>query len=87
VQLTLSCCVTIDPYVFLEPMGVRRKFSSWGQRWHFAYSFQVFNDATQMEVHKTLHPFYPTKKVPNVTATVAYSVFPLRKFTSSKSWQ
>jgi len=25
----------------------------------------------QMDVHKTLHPFYTTKKMPNVMATVA----------------
>jgi len=33
-----------------------------------------------MDVHKTLHSFYTTKKMPIVMATVAYSVFPLRKF-------
>jgi len=27
-----------------------------------------------MEVHKTLYPFYTTKKLPNVTAKVANSV-------------
>jgi len=29
-------------------------------------------------MYTTLHPFYTTKKMPNVTATVARSVFPLR---------
>jgi len=61
-------------------MGVRRNFFTGGQRRHFAYPFQVVDDATQMDVHETLHPFYTTKKMPNVTATVAYSVFPIRKF-------
>jgi len=50
-----------------------------GQSRHFAHPFQVVDDATQMDVHKTLHLFYTTKKMPNVTATVVYSVFPLRK--------
>jgi len=60
-------------------MGVRRNFSKGGESRHFTYAFQVVNDATQMGVHKALHPFYTTKKMPNVTTTVAYSVFPLRK--------
>jgi len=38
---------------------------------HFAYPFQVVDDAGQLDVHKTLHLFYTTKKMPNVTATVA----------------
>jgi len=33
-----------------------------------------------MDVHKALHPFYTTKKTPEVTATVANRLFPLRKF-------
>jgi len=41
---------------------------------HFAYPFQVSDDATQMELHKTLYPFYITKKMLNVTATAANSV-------------
>jgi len=61
-------------------MGVRRNFSRGGQSRHFAYPFQVVEDATQMDVHKTPHPFYITKKMPNVTATVADSVCFLRKF-------
>jgi len=50
-----------------------------GQNRHFAYPFQFVDDATQTDVHKTLHPFSTTKKKPNVTATVAYSLFPRRK--------
>jgi len=30
-----------------------------GQRRNFAYSFQGVDDAIQMDVHKTLYPFYP----------------------------
>jgi len=33
-----------------------------------------------MDVHKALHPFYTTKKTPEVTATVANRLIPLRKF-------
>jgi len=42
-----------------------------GQNRHFAYPFQVVDDATQVDVHKTLYPFYTTKKMLNFTATVA----------------
>jgi len=27
-------------------------------------------DATQMDIHKTLYPFYTTKKMPHVTVTI-----------------
>jgi len=46
-------------------------FPGGGQSRHFAYSSQVVDDATQMFLHKTLHLFYTTKKMTNVTATVA----------------
>jgi len=39
-------------------MGDRRNFSSEGQRRNFAYHFQVADDAIQMDVRKTLYPFY-----------------------------
>jgi len=57
--------------------GVRRNFSrggAGGKRRHFTDPFQIVDDATQMAVHKTLYPFYTTKKMPNFTATVANSV-------------
>ena len=41
-----------------------------GKRRHFAYPFQVADDAVRMDVHKTLYPSYITKKMPCVTATV-----------------
>jgi len=41
----------------------------WQSR-HFAYPFQVVDDAAHMDVHKTLYPFNTTKKMPQVTATV-----------------
>jgi len=86
--LSFVCCF-LDPaktsnHVAVNLMGVRRNFSRGGQSRHFAYPFQVVDDATQMDVHKTLHPFYTTKKIPNATATVAYSVFALQKFTLRK---
>jgi len=65
-------------------MGARSNFSMGGQSRPFAYPLQVVDDATQMDVHKTLHSFYTTKKMPIVTATVAYSVFPPRKFYTKK---
>jgi len=52
-------------------MGVRRNFSIGGQSWHFAFLFKFVGDASQMDVHK---------RMSNVTATVTYSVFPIRKF-------
>jgi len=61
-------------------MGVRRNFSRGRQSRPFAYPLQVVDDATQMDIHKTLHSFDTTKQMPIVTATVVCSVFPLRKF-------
>jgi len=46
-------------------------FPGGGQSRHFAYPFQISDNATQMDVHKSLHPFYTTKKGHNVTATDA----------------
>jgi len=65
-------------------MGARRNFSRVGKSRPFADPLQVADDATQMDVHKTLHSFYTTKQMPIVTATVACSVFPLRKFYTKK---
>jgi len=48
-------------------MGVRRNFS---RSRHFAYLFQVVDDALQMDVYKTLYPFYTTKKMPYVMAII-----------------
>jgi len=43
----------------LHPVDVSRNFSRVGQRPNFAYPLQVTDDAMQMDVHKTLYPFYP----------------------------
>ena len=63
----VNCLKSFDVTLFFsyalkcwEAMGVRRNFSRVGQRRHFAYLFQVADDAIQMDVHKTLFPF-PTK--------------------------
>jgi len=77
--LYLACPQGVGSHAPL-PYGRPQKFFHGGKSRHFAYPFQVVDDATHMDVHKTLHPFYTTKKMPNVTATVVYSVFPLRKF-------
>jgi len=47
---------------------------------HFAYPFQDADFATQVDVRITLYPFYTTKKMPDVTVTVANSIFPLPNF-------
>jgi len=54
-------------------VGVRRNFFR-GEKRHFACQFQVADDATQIDVRKTLYPFCAIKKMPNVTATVANTV-------------
>ena len=36
-------------------------FQGCGQRRNFAYPFQVTNGAMQMDVHKTIYPFYTTR--------------------------
>jgi len=61
------------------PMGIRKIFPGGEQRRNFAYPFQVSDDATQIDVHKTLYSFYTTKKLSSVTATVANSA-------PSKAW-
>ena len=57
----------------MKVQGRPQKFFQRGQSRHFAYPFQVSDDASQMDVHKTLYPFYITKKLLNVTATLANS--------------
>jgi len=44
--------------------GRPQKFFQGGQSRHFAYPFQVADDATQMNVHEALNPFYTSKKCP-----------------------
>jgi len=39
--------------------GGPQKFFQGGQHGNFAYPFQVADGAMQMDVHKTLHRFYP----------------------------
>ena len=53
-----------------QVMGVRRNFLRGGQRRHFAYPFQVANDAMQMDVSKTLYVFCTTKEMSYVSAIV-----------------
>jgi len=43
----------------------RKKFFQGGQSRQFAHSFQVADEAMQMNVDKTLYPFYTTKKMPH----------------------
>jgi len=61
--------------------GRPQKFFQGGQSRQFAYPFQVADDAMQMDVHKTLYPFYTTKKMTHVAATVANRVFLPRQFS------
>jgi len=42
----------------VHPVDVRRNFSRVRQRPNFAYPLQVPEDATQMDVHRMLYPFY-----------------------------
>ena len=52
---------TLLPKNWLEinaSTGVRRNFSSGGQRRNFAYHFQVADNVMRMDVHKTLYLFY-----------------------------
>jgi len=55
-----------DPF----PLGVRRSFSRRGQRRHFAYPFQVVDNAVQVDVNTALCPFYTKKKMIYFTAIV-----------------
>jgi len=49
-------------------------FPGGGQRRNFAHPFQVANDAMQMDVHKTLYPFY-TKENSYLTTRVTEMCF------------
>jgi len=60
-------------------IGVQRKFSIDRQSRHFACQFQAADDTMQMGVHIRLYPFYTTKKMTHVTATV-----PKMRFVGSK---
>jgi len=50
--------------------GRPQKFFQRGKSRHFAYPFQVADDAVRMDVHKTFYPFNTITKMPRVTATV-----------------
>jgi len=77
---TADLMKNVLPEITVNSHGRPQKFfHGGGQSQHFAYPFQVVDDATQMDVNKMLHPFYATKKRPNVTSTAAYSVFSLEK--------
>jgi len=65
-----SKCLAKTTIFLLHDHGRRQKYFQEEQRRHFACPFQVANDAMQMDVHKTLWPFYTTKKMPHITATV-----------------
>jgi len=56
------------------PTGACRNFSRGDQNQHFAYPFQVAGDETQMDVPKTLYPFYITNKTASATSKVANCV-------------
>jgi len=43
----------------VHPWASAEIFTGVRQRRNFTYPFQVADDAMQMDVHKTLHPFYP----------------------------
>ena len=50
--------------------GRRQKLLQGRQHGHFSYPFQVADDVMQTDVHQTLYPFYTTRKMSRVTATV-----------------
>jgi len=60
-------------------IGVHRNFSIDRQCRHFACPFQLADNPMQMGVHISLYPFYTTKKMTRVTATV-----PKMRFVGSK---
>ena len=51
-------------------IGLHRNFSIGRQSRHFACPYRAADDTMQMGVHITLYPFYTTKKMTYVTATV-----------------
>jgi len=69
--LTFLTCICASPWASAE-------FFSGGYKRRFAYPFQVAEDVTQIDVHKTLYLFCAIKKISNVTEQLQ-TVFPLRK--------
>jgi len=61
--LTLAQGSGDRPLTTSVTMNVGRIFSrGWVQRRYFAYPFEIADYAVQIDVHKTLCPFYTTKK-------------------------
>jgi len=63
------------PQLQLTPWVCAEIFPGGGQRRHFAYHFQVADNAMQTDVHKALYPFYTTKIKPHVTVTATEMSF------------
>jgi len=49
----------------------------WGESQHFSYLLLIVDEATQIDVHK---------KMSNVTATIAYSAFLVRKLYTEQAF-
>jgi len=53
-------------------MGVRRNFLGGGNVDILLLLIQVANEAMQMDLHKTLYPFYTTEKIPHESTHSVY---------------
>jgi len=56
----------LKPLVTPLTWAPQKCFQGGGQRQHFAHIFQIVDDAMQMEVNKTLYPFYAPEIMPRV---------------------
>jgi len=56
-------------------MGVRKYFSRVGKIDILVVHFRLLTIQMQIEVHITLYPYYTTKKMTHVTATVPKMLF------------
>jgi len=77
-----ACCCTQK--VTVRGMGVRRNFSRWVAKSTFCLSSSGCWRCNANGRAQTASLFLHHKEMPDVTTTVAYSVFPLRKFYT---WQ
>ena len=62
-------------FLWFWNVAIAREWDFTAQQFWWSWIFvrlrgNIAEDAMQMEVHKTLYPFYTTKKMPHVTVTI-----------------
>ena len=76
--IQIASCLRAFP--LLWNVASAREWDITAQQFWWSWVFaplrgNIADDALQMDVHKTLYPFYTTKKMPHVTATITKKRF------------